>query len=130
MQIIVFLGMLLNTKTQTVSIPVDKRDKALKILISLLDATKATVLKLQQLTGLLNFIGHSIVPGRAFTKRICRKFANKLVGKQQEQYHHVTLDREFYLVCYTWILFLRDDSPLVRPFVDFKRDTFSVDEID
>ena len=55
-QIIVFLGMLLNTKTQTRSIPADKVLKALEQLAMIMTSKKVTVLQLQKLTGLLNFI--------------------------------------------------------------------------
>ena len=63
-QIIVFLGMLLDTVKQTVSIPLDKRDKALQLLWDIVNKRKATVLRLQQLAGLLNFIARAVVPRR------------------------------------------------------------------
>ena len=44
-QLIIFLGMLLNTITQTVSIPVDKRDKALKLLNIILNKKRVTILQ-------------------------------------------------------------------------------------
>ena len=69
-QIIIFLGMLLNTVDQTISIPEAKRSKAVQMLRKVIDSEKVTVLTLQQLTGLLNFISRAIVPGRAFTRRM------------------------------------------------------------
>ena len=68
-RIIVFLGMLLNTITQTISVPVDKKNKALRQLIEVITAKKVQVIQLQRLTGLLNFISRAIVPGRAFYKK-------------------------------------------------------------
>ena len=62
-QIIVFLGMLLNTITQTISIPLDKRQKAMNLLKWFCSRRKATVLKIQQLAGLLNFICYGVVVG-------------------------------------------------------------------
>ena len=44
--ILVFLGILINTVTQTISIPVEKRMKALQQLQELISAKKITVLKL------------------------------------------------------------------------------------
>lgn len=56
-QIIIFLGMLINTLTQTISIPVEKRDRALGEIDIVLRSKKITVHELQKLTGLLNFLG-------------------------------------------------------------------------
>ena len=61
-QFITFLGMLLNTLEQTISITLDKRDKALQLLQEVLEAEKVTVIQLQRLAGLLNFLGKAIVP--------------------------------------------------------------------
>ena len=66
-QIIVFLGMLLDTVSQTISIPIDKRDKALEQLNKIIHSKEVPVLQLQRLTGLLNFISRAIVPGWAFS---------------------------------------------------------------
>ena len=84
-QIINFLGMLLSTKTQTISIPGDKKNNAIKTLTSVFTAKKIMVLKMQQLAGLLNFIGHGIYIGRAYTRR----FYSKIAGKGLKQYHHI-----------------------------------------
>ena len=64
MVIIVFLGILFDTLNQTVSIPVDKCAKAVDLLMDVIGSRTVTVLKLQQLTGLLNFISTGVVPGR------------------------------------------------------------------
>ena len=45
--IIVFLGILINTETQTISIPIEKHLKALKMLQELISACSITILKLQ-----------------------------------------------------------------------------------
>ena len=50
---IIFLGMLLNTVTQAISVPVDKRNKALRQLMDVILAKKVQVIQLQRLTGLL-----------------------------------------------------------------------------
>ena len=87
-QIIIFLGMLINTVTQTISVPIEKRDKALQQLTKVLDSRKVIVLQLLQLTGLLNFISRAIVPGRAFTRRMYAKFSNSKL----KQHHHIWVD--------------------------------------
>ena len=94
-QIIVFLGLLLNMKLQIVCIPFNKRDKALKLLNEVSSSRTVTVLKLQQLAGLLNYLCHVIVPGHSFT----RKFHVKTKGLTMKPYHHVNVDREMKLDC-------------------------------
>lgn len=76
-QIIVFLGLLIDTINQKVTIPDKKRSKALDALDRILRAKKVKVKELQKLTGLLNFLCRAVVPGRAFTRRIYAKF-NKM----------------------------------------------------
>ena len=66
-QVIIFLGLLINTLTQTVSVPVEKLEKAKSLISQVLNRKKITVKELQQLCGHLNFICRAIVPGRAFT---------------------------------------------------------------
>ena len=120
-QIIIFLGMLLNTVTQTISIPVEKRNKALKQLWDLMTSRKTTVLKLQKLTGLLNNISKALVPGRAFN----RQFYLKCAG--QKLHHHIRVDNEIKLDAAMWIKFLRNDG-LCCQFIDFEL-TLKADEI-
>lgn len=116
-QIVIFLGMLLNSITQTVSIPVEKRDKAMTQIENLLRTKKTTVRHIQQVTGLLNFICRAVVPGRAFTRRLYAK-----VGPKMRPYHHVRVDREMRNDLLIWKDFLKDDNALCRPFVDFTDD--------
>ena len=88
--IIVFLGILIDTKEQTISIPLDKCIKALNKLEEAINARTMTILKLQQLTGLLNFISRAIVPGRTFTRRMYAKYAKLTTMKP---HYHVSLTR-------------------------------------
>ena len=76
------------------------------------------VIKLQKLTGHLNFINRAIVPGRAFTRRMYAKFSGKMATLKP--YHHVRLDREFRLDCQLWELFLQNLSAVVYPFTDLE----------
>lgn len=113
-QIIIFLGMLLNSLTQTVSIPVEKRNKALTQIENLLRCKKTTVKYLQQITGLLNFICRAVVPGRAFTRRLYAK-----VNTGMKPYYHIRMDREMKNDLMVWKNFLADEAVLCRPFIDF-----------
>lgn len=53
---VVFLGILLNGKFMILSIPEDKRQKAISLLRNLVGRSKATVKELQTLCGYLNFL--------------------------------------------------------------------------
>lgn len=110
-----FLGMGLDTKRQVITIPAEKRFKALTQLNQVIEAKKITVLQAQQLTGVLNFLGRAVVPGRAFTRRMYSKYANPKL----KQHHHINVDREFRLDCITWEAFLGADLSVLRPFADF-----------
>ena len=68
--IMIFLGILLDGEKPSLSIPEDKRQKALNQLISIINKKKATIKEIQCLTGLLNFLNKAIIPGRAFTRRM------------------------------------------------------------
>ena len=48
-------------------------------------ARKITVLQLQKICGILNFLGHTIVPGRAFTRRLYSNLAHVNL----KPHHHV-----------------------------------------
>ena len=54
--ILTFLGMLLNSETQTVSVPADKIAKALMLIVDIMSHRKTTVKKLQKLMGFINFL--------------------------------------------------------------------------
>ena len=61
-----FLGMLLDGTRQVIAIPIEKKDKAEKMLLFFIDKRKATVKELQRLAGFLNFLTKVIMPGRGF----------------------------------------------------------------
>ena len=99
---------------------------------------KATVKQLQQLCGLLNFLGKAIFPGRSFTRRMYAKFSEivNINGAPKsandykwKQHHHVKLDKEFKLDCTVWLRFLSSEicSVVCRPMVDLQKMDTSVD---
>ena len=75
--IMIFLGNLLNGIDLVISIPVEKYEKALRILQTFEGKRKAMVKQLQVLTGYLNFLLRAIFAGHTFTRRIYAKFSSK-----------------------------------------------------
>ena len=121
-----FLGLMLNGNSHTISIPVEKRNKAMWLLNIAIDRKKLTIRAIQQLTGTLNFLNRAIVPGRTFTRRMYDKL--KLTdrnGKLLKSYHHVTLGKEFIQDCKMWQIFLKqcvdETNNLCRPYVDIDK---------
>ena len=122
LQTITFLGFLLDGGQFRLSIPEEKRIRAVNLLQILIDRSKckATVRELQQLAGFLNFLSRAIFPGRAFTRRMYSKFSGTEF-MHLKQHHHVKLDLEFIQDCKVWLEFLdqRYLATVSRPFVDF-----------
>ena len=115
--ILTFLGFLLNTEDQIVSIPVEKVNKALEITEYFLNKSnkKATVKDIQRLCGFLNFLCRCVVPGRAFTRRLY-----SMVSSRMCQHHHVRITEEMKMDLEIWRIFLRNPSIYCRPFADFE----------
>ena len=106
---LVFLGILLDGQNLVLSIPLEKRSKALKMLGHLMSKKLCTIKELQKLTGFLNFLTKAVFPGRAFTRRIYAKYAGCVMpksGNGLKHYHHIRLDQEFKFDCEVWRLFL------------------------
>ena len=128
--LITFLGFLLDGKNFRLTIPEEKRLKAVNSLEKMLVKRKATVKELQQLAGFLNFLNHAIVPGRTFTRCMYTKYADTLEAKSQSKprklkhYHHIKLDQEFKRDCQVWLEFLKVENvaAVSRPFVDFSKE--------
>ena len=122
---IIFLGILLNGRIHTLSIPENKRVKALGMIDWALAKKKVTVKFIQQPTGTLNFINRAIVPGRAFTKRMYEKLRLRKAsdGSLLKQFHHVSLNNSFLEDCKIWRQFLCQVTPteLRRPFIDINQ---------
>ena len=69
----VFLGVLMNGKDKVLSIPLEKRNRALELLNYTIDNRKVKIKFIQKLTGTLNFLNRAIVPGRVFTRGMYAK---------------------------------------------------------
>ena len=130
---LVFLGVMLNGNTLTMSIPVEKSNKAMELINWALQKKKVTIKFVQRLTGTLNFLNKAVVPGRAFTRGMYGKL--KIVdskGKHLKQYHHISLGKQFLSDCLVWKQFLCNKNiarQLCRPFIDVElyRDAQTLD---
>ena len=132
---IIFLGILLDRIHFKLSIPKEKRTRAIELLRQMLSKNKTTVKEMQSLCGYLNFLCKAIFPGRPFICRMYAKYSKSVrcttwsgneKSMQQtnyvlKQYHHIRLDQEFKSDCRVWLNFL-DESPLSqvvsRPMID------------
>ena len=109
------MEILIDTVNQLISIPVDKVEKARNLLTELIQSKKMTVLKLQQITGLLNFLARAIYPGRVFTRRLYVKYSYQGL----KQHYHINVDNEMREDCEVWLKFLEMNNAVCRPFIDF-----------
>ena len=116
---LIFLGLLIDTQRQLVMIPVEKITKAVSLINKFLRRKRKTVMirEIQQITGLLNFFGKCIVPGRAFTRRLY-----SLIDVKLEQHHHVKLTQETVRDLKMWLKFLQHPAVFARPFMDFTKE--------
>ena len=112
--VLIFLGFLLNTISQMVSIPVDKVERVLNILRTMLKKRKTTVKELEKLCGHLNFLCRCIVPGHTFTRRIYTYFSSSM-----KPFHHVNINREIRGDLEMWLEFLQNPTTYCRPFLDY-----------
>ena len=122
MTVIVFLGILINGESLCLCIPLEKRDKALRLLNNLTGKRKATIKQLQVLTGYLNFLTRVVHPRRVFTRRMYNKYARvmKNKGRILKPYHHINIDGEFRFDCEIWRVFLNNyrELTLCRLMID------------
>ena len=125
-EVLTFLGIFLDGRHYVLSIPLEKRDKAISLLNKMLRKNKTTIWDLQALCGYLNFLGKAIYLGRVFTRRMYAKYANlvqtKLAGYGTDHddmtvvkfhpkpFHHIKLDTEFKRDCQVWLTFLQDTN--------------------
>ena len=129
-----FLGILLNGELMVLSLPLEKQQKALKLLNDVIDRKKITVKQIQVLTGYLNFLTKAIPVGCTFTRRMYNKCTGYEVtqsGKKLKQHHHISVDSEFKFDCTVWKIFLENftKAAVCRPMIDFDRNFCTATEI-
>ena len=118
--LLTFLGLLIDTVNQTVSIPCEKVERAKLLISSTLEkkSKKLTLVQLQKICGFLNFLGRAVVPGRAFTRRLYMHTAGKN-GKKLKPHHHIRISHDMREDLKTWLIFLKNPVVFCRPFLDF-----------
>ena len=109
-------------------IPLEKIEKAKSVIKLLLIPCrkKARVFEVQQLCGILNFVGRAVLPGRAFTRRL---YAAVHGSYRLQPHHHVRITKEFKADLKVWMCFLCHPTAYARPFLDFQK-TWCAQEID
>ena len=127
---LVFLGLLLDTMTQTVHVPIDKIEKAIKLIVRAMckKSKKIRLVELQKLCGVLNFICQAVLPGRAYIRRLY-KATSSPTGKKLKPYHHIKLNKGMQQDLAMWVMFLRQPEAVARPFLDFSK-VFTAEEIE
>ena len=122
-----FLGLLIDTINHCVCIPVNKVEKAVKLIESILEkkSRKVTLNQLQKVCGFLNFLGRCVIPGRAFTRRLYAYTANDKL----KPHHHIRVNGEIRDDLAMWLTFLQHPTVFCRPFLDFSS-VLVADQID
>ena len=124
-QNLVFLGILLDMRNFVLCLPVDKVNKALSMIQTLIAERKITMKNIQTLTRTLNFLSRAVIPGWAFTRRMYSKLTTdhkSEIKRILKPHHRITLDSEFLEDCRMWEVFLSnaDSRSLCRPFIDME----------
>ena len=107
-----FLGLLINTVEQTVSIPTEKIIKARILIGWVLDKKKITIKQLEKICGFLNFLCRCVLPGRAFTRRLYMMTQ----GKNLKSHHHIHVSHDMRQDLLMWQEFINHPSIYCRGF--------------
>ena len=124
---LVFLGLIIDTINQCVCIPVEKVQKAIELINTILSnkSRKVTLNQLQKVCGFLNFLGRCVIPGRAFTRRLYTYTSSDKL----KPHHHIRVNAEMRDDLLMWLTFLQHPAVFCRPFLDFTQ-VLIADEID
>lgn len=101
-QIIIFLGLELDSQKMVVRIPLAKIDEVIQKIKCTLTKKAVTLKEMQSLIGSLNFCCRAIVVGRPF----CRRLINSTCGVIQP-YHHIRINKEIKLDLNMWLQFFK-----------------------
>jgi len=104
-EVIVFLGLELDTNRMVVRIPQEKLDDIKCKILQILSKQKTTLKELQSLIGSLNFCCRAIIIGRPF----CRRLINKTCGLTKP-YHHVRVTQGIRLDLLMWLKFFKEHN--------------------
>ena len=111
---ITFLGLLIDTVNQFISIPIQKINKAIDLICMFMHRRRVTLLEVQQLAGVLNFLCKAIVPGRAFLRRLYG-----ITKGVKLPHHHIRMNNQIRADLRMWLKFLGQPTAYARPFLDF-----------
>ena len=115
---ITFLGFLIDTVRQIVSIPQEKISTVIELIQKFEQNKKhkATVLQVQKLCGLLNFFCRCIVPGHPFTMRLYSMLSGH---SNLRPHHHIKKSQDTLADLRVWLTFLKTPLSFSRPFIDY-----------
>lgn len=99
-EVIVFLGLELDSNEMVVRIPRAKIDEVVTKILTMLAREKSTLKEMQSLIGSLNFCCRAIAIGRPF----CRRLINSTCGLTKG-YHHIRVSKEIKLDLNMWLHF-------------------------
>ena len=100
-EIIIFLGIELDSKCMEARLPLEKIHKVKAALTSMKNRKKVTLKEMQSLIGLLNFACCVVVPGRAFLRRLI-----DLTKGKTKAHHKLRLNRQSRLDLHAWDTFI------------------------
>lgn len=98
---LIFLGLELDSVTQTIRVPFPKVQKAQNALVSLITSKKIRLRQLQSLVGQLNFICKAIPAGRAFNRRFY-----DVMAKVKKPHHYIRVTADLLDDAKVWLVFL------------------------
>ena len=98
---ICFLGLGIDTITQTIFIPEDKRRELLLKIQNVLSCKKVTLKQLQSLVGALAFVVKALPAGRAFSRRIYGAMEGV-----KKSFHFIRITSEIRMDLQMWVQFL------------------------
>lgn len=96
-----FLGLELDSISQTITVPSEKIQKARGLLLSLVGSKKVRLIQLQSVVGLLNFICRAIPAGRAFNRRFY-----DAMSKVKKPHHYIRVNAGLVEDARVWLIFL------------------------
>ena len=102
-EIIVFLGLELDSTLMVIRIPKAKVEEVVKKIQGVLSSKKTTLREMQSLIGMLNFCCRAVVAGRPF----CRRLINSICGLSQP-HHRLRITSEIRLDLEMWLEFFRN----------------------
>jgi len=101
-EVLVFLGLELNSNKMTVKIPYEKIQQVIEKIYTMLSKEKTTLKAMQSLIGSLNFCCRAIPMGRPF----CRRLINSICGLTKP-YHHIRIKEAIKGDLQMWLNFFK-----------------------